>query len=117
MSPTCLDYFRTISEKSSFDRFLHFARVIFQFLALGHAVWTSFFTYEYGFGQVLPISSGTKSRFSCRARKPSKHQVKGLDVLDAVGPSFFQNRPATGERFAPHACPVCAWNVMCCFNL
>ena len=33
--------------------------------------------------------------------KPPENHVKGLNLLDAVGPSFFQNRPATGECFAP----------------
>ena len=33
--------------------------------------------------------------------KPLKNRIKGLNVPDAVGPSFFDHRRATGECFAP----------------
>ena len=82
MSPTCLDHFRTISEKKKHfsTKKLHFARVTFQFLAHVLAAWTVSADIAAVSGRSRNYPVGTRAVLAGVAEKPLKNRVKGLNV-------------------------------------
>ena len=83
--------------------FLHFARVTFQFLVQGRAAWTVSADIKAVSDRSRKYLVPTRAVLAAVAEKPLKNRVEGLNLLDAVGPSFLRIRPATGECFAPLA--------------
>ena len=79
----------------------HFARVTFQFSARVLAARTVSADIEAVSGRTFQKLVATRAVLAGVAEKPLKNRLEDLNLLDAVGPSFFDNRPATGECFAP----------------
>ena len=80
----------------------HFARATFQFSAREQSaceVSAGMKTFSARTFQNAPAPRAVSAGVT---EKPLKNRLEDLNVLDAVGPSFFHDRPATGERFAPY---------------
>ena len=80
---------------------MHFARVTFQFLANVLAAWTVLADIAPVLDRSPKYLVGPRAVLAAVPEKSLKHRLEGLNVLDAVGPSFLRIRPATGECFAP----------------
>ena len=81
---------------------LLFARVTFQFLVQGRAAWTVSADITAFSDRSRKYLVGPRAVLAAVAEKPFKNRLEGLNLLDAVGPSFLRIRPATGECFAPY---------------
>ena len=100
MLPACLDHFRAFSEKSIFDRKCVFRVGHFSVFGSGSRSQESFGGCEAVSRRTFQALVATRAVLAGVAEKPLKNRLEGLNVLDAVGPSFFRDRPP--EESASH---------------
>ena len=77
--------------KKCSTKILHFARVTFQFSAQVHAARQVSADIGAVLGRTFQGLVGPRAVLAGVAEKPLKNRLEGLNVLDAVGPSFFHD--------------------------
>ena len=82
-------------------KILHFARVTFQFSVQGLAARAVSADMTAFLERSQKKLVWPRAVLAAVAKKPLKNRLEDLNATLAVGPSFFDNRPATGECFAP----------------